>query len=67
LFPRTLVCSDGYLICSQKVLIYTTHIKKVIAKLTSFTLISKITYKQQQVRNFAEVRNFAWHWSRSSN
>jgi len=24
-------------------------------------LRSKITVKQQQVRNFAEVRNFAWH------
>jgi len=38
-----------------KSLIYTTHIKKVIAKLYSFTLRSKITDKKQ------DVRNFAWH------
>jgi len=44
----------------QKILIYKTHIKKVIAKLF-FILRSKITDKQLQVRNFAEVRNFAWH------
>jgi len=33
----------------------TTHIRKVIAKLCFFTLRSKITDKQKQ------VRNFAWH------
>jgi len=31
---------------NQKALIYTTHIKKVIAKLYSFTLRSKITDKK---------------------
>jgi len=31
---------------NQKVLIYTTHIKKVTAKLYSFTQRSKITDKQ---------------------
>jgi len=36
-----------YLTSSQKVLIYTTHIKKVIAKLYSYTLTSKITDKQE--------------------
>jgi len=35
-----------YLISNQKDLSYTTHIKKVIAKLYSFTLRSKITDKQ---------------------
>jgi len=55
----------GYLISNQNVLIYTTHIKKVIAKLYSFALRRKITEKQYQVRNFAEVRNFAWQECRS--
>jgi len=44
---------------SPKSLIYTTHIKKVIAKFYSFTLRSKETDKKYQIRNFAEVRNFA--------
>jgi len=50
-----------YLTSNQNVLIYTTHIKKVIAKRYFFILRSRITEKQYQVRNFAEVRNFAWH------
>jgi len=49
----------GYLTSNQNVLIYTAHIKEVIPKLHLFILRSKITDKQQQVRNFAEVRNFA--------
>jgi len=58
-YSRNVACC-GYLKSNQKVLIYTTtHIKKVIAKLYSFTLRSKITDKQRKVRNFAEVRNFA--------
>jgi len=34
---------------------YTTHTKKVIARLYFFILRNKLTEKQQQ------VRNFAWH------
>jgi len=49
----------GYLTYNEKVLIHTTHIKKVIAKHNFFILRSKTTGQQQQVRNFAEVRNFA--------
>jgi len=49
----------GYLISNHNVLIYTTHIKQVIAKLYSFALRKKIAEKQYQVRNFADVRNFA--------
>jgi len=37
----------GYLKSNQKVLIYTTHIKTVNARLFSFTLRNKITDKQQ--------------------
>jgi len=48
-----------YLTSNQNILICTTHIKKVIAKLYSLTLRRKMTERQQQVRNFAEVRNFA--------
>jgi len=48
-----------FLTSNQNALIYTTHIEKVIARLNFFILRSKITEKQQQVRNFAEVRNFA--------
>jgi len=44
LFPTVACC--GYLTSNQKVLIYTTHIKKVIAKLYSFTLRCKITDKK---------------------
>jgi len=51
----------GHLISNQNVFIYTTHIKKAIARLYFFILRNEITEKQQQVRNFAEVRNFAWH------
>jgi len=51
----------GYLTSIQKVLIYTTHIKKVIAKLYSLPLRSKVTDRKKLVRDFAEVRNFAWH------
>jgi len=39
-----LVC--GYLTSNQKVLIYTTHIKKVNAKHCSFTLRNELTDKQ---------------------
>jgi len=42
----------GCLISNQNVLIYTTNIKKVIAKLYSFALRRKITEKQYQVTNF---------------
>jgi len=35
-----------YLTSNQNVLIYTTHIKKVIVKLYSFILRSKFTEKQ---------------------
>jgi len=51
----------GYLISNENVSIYTTHIEKVIAKPYSFALRRKITEKQCQVRNFAEVRDFAGH------
>jgi len=47
-------------ISNQNVLIYTTHINKVIATLYLFILRSKITEKQQQ------VRNFAWHRQRAT-
>jgi len=43
---------------NQYVLIYTIHVTKVIAKLCVFILRTKITEKQLQIRNFAEVRNF---------
>jgi len=39
-YSRTVACC-GSLTSNQKVLIYTTHIKKVIAKLYSFTLRRK--------------------------
>jgi len=45
----------------QNIFIYTTHIKKVIARLYCFILRSKIAEKQSQVRNFAQIRNFPWH------
>jgi len=54
---RSVACC-GYLTPNQKVLIYTTHIKKVIAKRYSFTLRMKITDKTEWGRNFAEVGNF---------
>ena len=53
-----------YLTSNQKVLIYTTPIKKVIVKLYSFILRNKITEKQDWDRNFAEVRYFTSHRSR---
>jgi len=57
--------ASGYgirnLISNQKVLIYTTHIKKVMAKLYSFPPNSKTTDKQYKFWNFAKVRNSAWH------
>jgi len=56
-----------FLTSNQNALIYTTHIEKVIARLNFFILRSKITEKQQQVRNFAEVRNFAWHRQHDKN
>jgi len=56
--PVLLACC-GYLISNQNVLISTIHIKKGIARLYFFVLRRKITEKQYQVRNFAEVRNFA--------
>jgi len=43
-YSRTVACR-GYLTSNHKGLIYTTH-KKVIAKLNSFTLRSKITDKK---------------------
>ena len=46
-YSRTAACC-GYLTSNQKVLIYTTHIQKVIAKLYSFTLRSKITDKNNR-------------------
>jgi len=49
----------GHLITNQDVLIYTTHFNKCITRRYFFILRSKITEKQQQVRNFAEVRKFA--------
>jgi len=42
---RTLACC-GYLTSNQKFFIFATHIKKVTAKLYSFTLRSKMTDKQ---------------------
>jgi len=44
-YSRTVACC-GYLTSNQQVLIYTTRIKKVIAKLYFFTLRSKITDKK---------------------
>jgi len=55
LFP----CYSLLWVPDQNVLIHTTHIKRVIARLYFFILRSKITEKQYQVRNFAEVRNIA--------
>jgi len=40
------VACCGYLKSNHKVLIYATHITKVIAKLYSFTVRSKISDKQ---------------------
>jgi len=51
----------GHVRSNQYVLIYTIHVTKVIAKLCVFILRTKITEKQLQIRNFAEVRNFTWH------
>jgi len=47
LIPRTVACC-GYLPSNQKVLIYTTYIKKAITKLYSFTQRSKITDKNNR-------------------
>jgi len=44
-YSRTVACC-GCLTSKQTALIYTTHIKKVTAKLHCFTLRSKITEKQ---------------------
>jgi len=44
-YSRTIACCEC-LTSNLKVLIYTTHNKKVIAKLYSFTPRSKITDKQ---------------------
>jgi len=44
-YSRTVACCE-YLTSNQKVLIYTTHIKKVIAELYSFTLRLEITDKK---------------------
>jgi len=60
-FSRAIACC-WYLTSNQNVLIYTTHTEKAIARLNFVVLRSKTTEKQQQVKNFAEVRNFAWHW-----
>jgi len=43
------------------------NIKKVIARLYFCILRNEITEKQCQIRNFAEVRNFAWHRVRRKN
>ena len=55
-YSRSIACW-GYLTYNQKVLIYTTHIKKVITKLNFFILRNTITDKQEQVRNFAWQRH----------
>jgi len=57
-YSRANACC-GYLTSNQNVLICATHIKKRIAKLYFFIVKSKMSEKQQQVRNFAEVRNIA--------
>ena len=44
-------------------IISATHIIKVIAKLIFFILRSKMTDKQIQVRNLAEVRSEIWHFA----
>jgi len=44
-YSRAAACC-GYLTSNQKVLVHTTHIKKVIPKLYIFILRSKITEKQ---------------------
>jgi len=59
-YSRAIACC-GHLTSNQNVLMYTTHIRKLIARLYFFILRSRITEKQQQVRKFAEVWNFAWH------
>jgi len=46
-------------------LVYITHIRKRITRRYIFILRSKITEKQEQVINFAEVRNFALHQRRT--
>ena len=49
-----LVVGTGYLTSNQKVLICTTHIKKVVDKLYSFSQRSKITDKHQQIRSLLD-------------
>jgi len=44
-YSCTVACC-GYLTSNQKVFIYATHVKQVIAKLYSFALRSKMTDKQ---------------------
>jgi len=56
-YSRAMGCCE-YLTSNENVIIYTTNIKNEIARLYSFTLRSKITEKQYQ------VRNFPWHWIR---
>jgi len=51
-YSRATACC-WYLTSNQNLLIYTTHIKKLIDRLHFFILRSKITEKQQQVRKFA--------------
>jgi len=53
-YSRAIACC-GHLTSNQNVLMYTTHIRKLIARLYFFILRSRITEKQQQVRKFAEV------------
>ena len=50
IFSCTIACC-GYLTFNKKLSIYTTRIKKVIVKLYSFTLRSKISDKQYYNRS----------------
>ena len=59
-YSHAIAC-HGYLKSNQNVLIDTKDIKKWITRRYFFILRSKIAVKQRQVRNFAEVRIFAWH------
>jgi len=47
--------TTGYLASNQEVLICTTHIEKVIAKLYSFTLRSKITENVSEISQTSEI------------
>ena len=51
----------GHLTSNQKRLIYTAHIKNNFQTLFLYSEKHIIIDKQNQVRNIAEIRNFAWH------